>query len=239
MRKARNVANSLAAGALLASGGCAGLHAQLDSIERQQRELNVALLRVQDQLLDLTLRSQAVAADVLSLQGRVGQLEVETEPVLHGFSRLRERLEDIEQRTQLRLSLLDREQATSYDTLAWKSAGDLYAAAMTEIALGQVTAANELLGQLLQRWPEDELTANAHYALAVSYQERGKYDRAADLLLTLIDVYPGSNLVNEAYLRLAEILDAAGEKDLARRLRAEQAGVFGAASTTPLQGVAD
>lgn len=56
---------------------------------------------------------------------------------------------------------------------------------------------------LIQRWPEDELNSNAHYALAVSYQESGK-------------------------------LEAAGEKDLAKRLRSERDNIFGSSATTPV-----
>ena len=93
------------------------------------------------------------------------------------------------------------------------SARATYYEAVNQQLAKQPEAAIELYELFVERWPEHELAANAHFELAMAYYDQRRWQDAAETFTEVIEDYPDSGLGGEALFYRGNTEIAAGEFD--------------------------
>jgi tol-pal system protein YbgF len=97
--------------------------------------------------------------------------------------------------------------------------------------------AEETLRDFLRRYPNDRLTADAHYWLGESLFQRQRYQDAAEAYLSVTTKFETAGKAPDALLRLGQSLAAMGQKEMACASFGEVDRKYPRASLSVKQGV--
>jgi tol-pal system protein YbgF len=97
--------------------------------------------------------------------------------------------------------------------------------------------AEEALREFLRRYPNDRLTADAHYWLGESLYQRQRYQDAAESYLNVTTKFETAAKAPDALLRLGQSLAALGQKEMACASFGEVDRKYPRASLSVKQGV--
>ena len=97
----------------------------------------------------------------------------------------------------------------------------LYEQAYGQLLQQNLPAAEAGLSEFLQRYPNDELAANAQFWLAETYFQRSQWDAAAEAFLKVVKTYGNSVKAPDSLAKLAMSFERKGNKQAACRALAE------------------
>ena len=221
----------LAAALLLALTGAA--QAQLfggDSearrrVEEVRTELLLSLQRVEERMKALEATSIERRA-ILDLAGQLEALRSELaksrgqiEVLLHQVEVAEKRQKDLYVDIDTRLRKLEQgaEQHAAAAARPPPEAGPseeekrAYESALNQFKLGNYSAAIDLLGQLLVKYPNGKLAPNAQYWIGMGYSGRRDYRNAIAALLKVIQQWPLDPKAADAMLSIASAQEAMGD----------------------------
>ncbi|MGH8687398.1 MAG: tol-pal system protein YbgF [Burkholderiales bacterium] len=224
--------------AALALASAGGAQAQLfggDSearkrVEEVRTELLLDLQKLDDRIKSL----EATAVDrraILDLAGQLDQVRTDVaktngqiEVILHDLEVAEKRQKDLYVDIDARLRKLEqvREQAA---TAADKSAAVVgpsdeekraYESALNQFKVGNYSAAIDLLGQLLAKYPNGKLAPNAQYWIGMGYSGRRDYRAAIAALQKVIAQWPTDPKAADSMLSIASAQEAMGDSKSAQ-----------------------
>jgi tol-pal system protein YbgF len=168
-----------------------------------------ALQDALDQLSRAARKSGAdLAVDVEKAQNDVAALRGQLEVIQH-------RLDALEKTSQEQQKAL--EAANQFIAQRQKELerptdrGALYNLARQRLDQGQTAKARELFQDFLNRFPKDELAANAQYWLGETYYAEKKWNDAIVEFQKVLKEHPGSDKVPDALLKIGMSFQAQGD----------------------------
>lgn len=102
-----------------------------------------------------------------------------------------------------------------------RSADELYSGGYTDYLKGDFAAAGAAFAEYVQRFPDTELTGNAHYWTAEALANQGKSKDAVTAFSDTVKKFPRSAKAATALWRAAEISEKEGDRDKAREFLRE------------------
>jgi len=165
-------------------------------------------------ILDLAGQLEQVRADVAKTNGQI-------EVILHDLEMADKRQKDLYVDIDARLRKLEqaREQAAAAATAAAPAADAgpsdeekrAYESALNQFKVGNYSAAIDLLGQLLAKYPNGKLAPNAQYWIGMGYSGRRDYRAAIAALQKVIAQWPTDPKAADAMLSIASAQEAMGD----------------------------
>jgi tol-pal system protein YbgF len=221
----------LAAALLVACAGAA--QAQLfggDSdarrrIEEVRTELLLSLQRVEERMkaleatsierraiLDLAGQIEALRTDLAKQRGQIEvllhQMEVAEKRQKDLYVDIDTRLRKLEQAAEQRAAAGAKPAADAGPSEEEKRA---YESALNQFKLGNYSAAIDLLGQLLVKYPNGKLAPNAQYWIGMGYSGRRDYRNAIAALQKVVVQWPLDPKAADAMLSIASAQEAMGD----------------------------
>ena len=221
----------LAAALLVACAGAA--QAQLfggDSearrrVEEVRTEVLLSLQRIEERMkaleatsierraiLDLAGQLEALRADLAKQRGQVEvlihQIEVAEKRQKDLYVDIDSRLRKLEQAAEQHAAAAARPPADTGPSDEEKRA---YESALNQFKVGNYSAAIDLLGQLLARYPNGKLAPNAQYWIGMGYSGRRDYRNAIAALQKVVAQWPLDAKAADAMLSIASAQEAMGD----------------------------
>jgi tol-pal system protein YbgF len=222
--------------ALLVLAGTSSAHAQLfggDTEARQRIEQvrTEVLLQLQQMDQKLAERMKALEASsverraILDLAGQLealradlarqrGQLEVLVHQLEVADKRQKDLYVDIDTRLRKIEGALEQQAAVKpgpTDAGPSDEEKRSYEAALNQFKVGNYSAAIDLLGQLLAKYPNGKLAPNAQYWIGMGYSGRRDYRNAITSLQKVITQWPLDPKAADAMLSIASAQEATGD----------------------------
>lgn len=224
-------ARGLAAALLLALSGAA--QAQLFGgddqarrrVEEVRTELLLSLQRVEERMkaleatsierraiLDLAGQLEALRADLAKQRGQIEvllhQMEVAEKRQKDLYVDIDTRLRKLEQSAEQHAAAAARPPPEAGPSEEEKRA---YESALNQFKLGNYSAAIDLLGQLLAKYPNGKLAPNAQYWIGMGYSGRRDYRNAIAALQKVVAQWPLDPKAADAMLSIASAQEAMGD----------------------------
>jgi tol-pal system protein YbgF len=183
--------------------------AERTKLAAEQQQRGKALQDALDQLSRASRKSGAdLAVDLEKAQNDVATLRGQIEVLQH-------RLDALEKQTQEQQKALDaanqfmaqRQKELEHPT----DRGALYNLARQKLDAGQTAQARGLFQDFLNRFPKDELAANAQYWLAESYYGEKKWNDAIVEFQKVLKEHKGSDKVPDALLKIGMSFQSQGD----------------------------
>src|SRR5712671_203340 len=177
------------------------------SSEQQQR--SKALQEALDQLSRAARKSGAdLAVDVEKNQNDLAALRGQLEVIQHRLDALDKGTTD-QQKTMDALNQFVAQQKKEQERPTDR--GALYNLGRQKLDQGQPAKARDLLQDFLNRYPKDELAANAQYWLGETYYAEKKWNDAIVEFQKVLKEYKGSDKVPDALLKIGMSFQAQGD----------------------------
>ena len=224
--------------AALALAGAGGAHAQLfggdtearKRVEEVRTELRLDLQKLDDRIkaleataverraiLDLAGQLEQVRADVAKTNGQIEvilhQLEVAEKRQKDLYVDIDARLRKLEQAREQQAAVADRPAADAAPSDEERRA---YENALNQFKVGNYSAAIDLLGQLLAKYPNGKLAPNAQYWIGMGYSGRRDYRAAIAAQQKVIAQWPTDPKAADAMLSIASAQEAMGDSKSAQ-----------------------
>jgi tol-pal system protein YbgF len=175
--------------------------------EQQQRAK--ALQEALDQLSRAARKSGAdLAVDVEKNQNDVAALRGQLEVIQHKLDAL-EKTSQEQQKAMEAANQFVAQQRKEQERPTER--GALYNLARQRLDQGQTPKARELFQDFLNRYPKDELAANAQYWLGETYYAEKKWNDAIVEFQKVLKEYKGSDKVPDAILKIGMSFQAQGD----------------------------
>lgn len=162
-------------------------------------------------ILDLAGQLEALRADLAKQRG---QLEVLVHQLEVADKRQKDLYVDIDTRLRKIEGTLEQQAAVkpaATDAGPSEEEKRSYEAALNQFKVGNYSAAIDLLGQLLAKYPNGKLAPNAQYWIGMGYSGRRDYRNAITSLQKVITQWPLDPKAADAMLSIASAQEAMGD----------------------------
>ena len=163
-------------------------------------------------ILDLAGQLDALRADLAKQRGQIEvllyQMEVAEKRQKDLYVDIDTRLRKLEQAAEQRAAAAARPPAEAGPSDEEKRA---YESALNQFKVGNYSAAIDLLGQLLAKYPNGKLAPNAQYWIGMGYSGRRDYRNAIAALQKVVAQWPLDPKAADAMLSIASAQEAMGD----------------------------
>jgi tol-pal system protein YbgF len=163
-------------------------------------------------ILDLAGQLDALRADLAKQRGQIEvllhQMELAEKRQKDLYVDIDTRLRKLEQAVEQQATAAARPPAEAGPSDEEKRA---YESALNQFKVGNYSAAIDLLGQLLAKYPNGKLAPNAQYWIGMGYSGRRDYRNAISALQKVIQQWPLDPKAADAMLSIASAQEAMGD----------------------------
>ncbi|MEO8717862.1 MAG: tol-pal system protein YbgF [Burkholderiales bacterium] len=181
----------------------------LQQIEERMKNLEATAVE-RRAILDLAGQLDALRSDLAQSRGQI-------EVLLHQMEVAEKRQKDLYVDIDTRLRKLEQSAEQQATARPPSDAGPsdeekrAYESALNQFKVGNYSAAIDLLGQLLAKYPNGKLSPNAQYWIGMGYSGRRDYRNAIKALQKVVAQWPLDPKAADAMLSIASAQEATGD----------------------------